>query len=243
MKHPGYLALLVVYSVALSALGLLVSRRVRRAGDFFVAGSRLSAPLLFATFLAANIGAGSTVGAAGLAYQVGQSAWWWVGSAGIGSLLLAFFVGPRIYRLAKKHGFYTVGDYLELRYNRAVRLVIAAILAVGSLSILAGQFIALAWILNIVAGFPKPLGCLLAGLAVTVYPSAGGLLSTVWVNVVQLTVKLAGFCLATAWALAADSSCGGSSRVQAISTPGGSDSQASSATRSSWCLPSSFHPG
>src|SRR5438105_2246731 len=65
------LALLVAYSVALIAAGLWVARLVRTSGDFFVAGRRLSAPLLGATVLAANIGAGSTVGAGGLL----SSAW------------------------------------------------------------------------------------------------------------------------------------------------------------------------
>ena len=79
--------------------------------------------------LAANIGAGATVGAAGLAYRDGLSAWWWSGSAGLGSLVLAFWVGPRIWRLAKEHGFYTTGDFLEFRYGPPVRGVIAALVA------------------------------------------------------------------------------------------------------------------
>jgi len=54
--------------------------------------------MLFATLLAANIGGGSTVGAAGLGYQFGLSAWWWVGAAGLGQLILAFTLGPRIRR-------------------------------------------------------------------------------------------------------------------------------------------------
>ena len=67
-----------------------------------MAGRALPALLLFATMLAANIGAGSTVGAASLGYRQGLSAWWWNGSAGIGSLLLAWWIGPRIWREAKR---------------------------------------------------------------------------------------------------------------------------------------------
>ena len=69
------------------------------------------------SMLAANIGAASTVGVAGKAYQEGISAWWWVGSAGIGSMLFAFTVAPALWRLAKAHDFYTTGDYLEFRYG------------------------------------------------------------------------------------------------------------------------------
>ena len=96
------LVLLLAYSAGLVALGASIGTLVRGAGDFFVAGRALPAVLLFATMLAANIGAGSTVGAASLGYRQGVSAWWWNGSAGIGSLLLAWWIGPRIWREAKR---------------------------------------------------------------------------------------------------------------------------------------------
>ncbi len=194
---------ILLYAAALVALGFYVSRRVKEAGAFYVAGRKLSTPLLFATFLAANLGAGTTVGAAEFGYVSGLSAWWWVGSAGLGSLLLAFFVGPRIYRLAAQHNLYTVGDYLELRYNRAVRLLMASVLWLASLSILAGQLIAIGIVMQVVAGVPQAWGCLLGGVIVTVYFTAGGLLSTAWVNVAQVAVKAVGFCLAVPWALGA----------------------------------------
>ena len=208
-----HLVIIAAYAVALVGVGFHVSRRVRTSSDFFVAGRKLSPRLLFATLLAANIGGGSTVGAAGLGYAYGLSAWWWVGSAGLGQLILSVTVGPRIWRLAKVNGFFTVGDFLDRRYSRAVRGTIAVLLWLGSLSILAGQLIGIAWILNVVTGAPKPVGCLLGGLCVTLYFSAGGLLSSVWVNVVQLTVKLAGLALALPVALGAVGGWGGIARA------------------------------
>ena len=176
-------------------IGWWASRSVRSAGDFFVAGRRLSPGLLFATLLAANLGAGSTVGATGIGYTYGLSAWWWVGSAGIGSLILGLTVGPKMWQIAKEHNFYTVGDFLEHRYSRAVRGLIALLLWFGTLAILAGQLIPLAWILNLVTGIPKFVACLLGGTVVVVYFSFGGLMSTAKVNAVQLIVKLSGFLL------------------------------------------------
>src|SRR3954451_17661130 len=113
-----YLAIIVAYSIGQIALGLWVARRVKGSGDFFVAGRSLGPGLLFATFLAANIGAGSTIGAAGLGYLDGIAATWWVGSAGVGALGLGFGVGPRIRRVAAEHDLHTVGDFLEWRYDR-----------------------------------------------------------------------------------------------------------------------------
>src|SRR5918995_1086166 len=143
-----HLVLLVVYSVGVVALGLWAARLVRHSSEFFVAGRTLGPGLIFATMLAANIGAGSTVGAAGVAYRDGISAWWWVGSA-----------------------------------------------------LLAGQLIAGAAILNVVAGIPRWAGALIGGAVMTIYFSAGGLLGSAWVNSVQLAVMVAGFLAALPFVL------------------------------------------
>jgi SSS family solute:Na+ symporter len=198
-----YLLIIVLYSAGQIALGLWVARRVRGTGDFFVAGRRLGPGLLFATLLAPNIGVGSTVGAAGLGYQNGLAAWWWVGSAGIGSLVLALWVGPRIWRIAAAHDLRTVGDFLEWRYDARVRATIAVLLWVGTLTILAGQLIGIAWILEVVTGAPKIVGCALGGVLVIAYFAAGGLVSSAAVNVVQLAVKMLGFVVALPLVLSA----------------------------------------
>jgi SSS family solute:Na+ symporter len=207
-----YLFILIGYAILMIAFGVILSRRVRRSGDFFVAGRELNAGLIFSTLLAANIGAGSTVGAAGLGYRDGLSAWWWVGSAGIGSLILAFTVGPRIWRIARDNNLYTVGDYLEFRYNRTMRALVAVLLWFGSLAILAGQLVAMEQIFKETAGLSKTAGCLLAAAVVTVYFAAGGLSSTARVNVIQMIVKLAGFMLALIFLL---TTSGGWSAIRA----------------------------
>ncbi len=191
-----YLYILIGYSALMIGLGVFWSRRVRASSDFFVAGRNLNAGLLFSTLLAANIGAGSTVGATGAGYREGLLASWWVGSAGLGSMILAFSVGPRIWRVARDNNLFTVGDYLEFRYDRRVRGLAAALLWLGSLAILAGQLIAMEQIFKVTLGLSKTAGCLLAAAVIAAYFTAGGLHSTARVNVLQLTVKLIGFVLA-----------------------------------------------
>ncbi len=207
-----HLLFLIGYSLLLIFLGLIIGRLVKTTGAFFVAGRQLGPVLLFATLLAANIGAGSTVGAAGLGYRDGISAWWWVGSAGLGSVLLAFWVGPRMWRLATRHDLRTVGDFLELRYGGSVRGIVAVLLWMGTLAILAGQLVAISTILHVVAGVPRYFGCLIGGVVMTTYFAAGGLLTSAWVNAVQLVVILAGFAVALPMSLAA---AGGWSAVMA----------------------------
>ncbi|MBO0858755.1 MAG: sodium:solute symporter family protein [Chloracidobacterium sp.] len=207
-----YLYILIGYAVLMVAFGVILSRRVRESGDFFVAGRGLNAGLIFSTLLAANIGAGSTVGAAGLGYRDGLSAWWWVGSAGIGSLILAFTVGPKIWRIARDNNLYTVGDYLEFRYNRKMRAMVAALLWIGSLAILAGQLVAMERIFKATSGLGRIEGCLLGAAVITVYFAAGGLHSAARINVIQMMVKLAGFTLALIFLL---TTAGGWSAIRA----------------------------
>ena len=227
-----YLTLLIVYSCSVVGLGIWTARFVRTSSAFFVAGRSLGPGLILASMLAANLGAGTTVGATGIAYRDGLSGWWYVGSAGIGSLVFAFSVAPRMWRLAKEHNFYTTGDYLEYRYGPAVRGLATALVAIGALSLLAGQLIAGATIINIITGAPRWAGSLIGGAIMTIYFTAGGLLGTAWVNALQLIVMLGGFLIALPFALG---SVGGLGALTGPSLPASfGDFMYSSGPQSGW---------
>lgn len=192
--------LLIVYSLGLIGLGWWAGRAVRRSEDYFVAGRSLGPGLIFATFLAANIGASSTVGATGYAYRDGLAAWWWNGSAGIGSLVLAFWIGPRMWHLAKDHNLLTVGDFLEHHFGRGVRGFAAITIWLGSLLILCAQLKGAALVLERASGLPLATGALLASIATVAYFMMGGMKSAAWVNSIQLIVILVGFIVAAPFA-------------------------------------------
>jgi len=197
----GYVWVIALYALFLIAVGVVMRKHVKGVDDFFVGGRKFGPMLLFITLVAPNIGAGSTVGVAGLGYQVGISAIWWIIASAIGTFILAIFVGPAIWRLAKKHNFYTLGDYLDYRYNRNFRGLISLMMAVGTIAIFAGQLMGIAWILSVVAGVTKPVGILIGAVVVVLYFCAGGLLSAAYVNVIEATVKLAGFFIAVPFVL------------------------------------------
>lgn len=197
------LTALVVYSAVLVGFGAWIGRRVSNTQGFFVSDRNLGPGMLAATLLAANIGASATVGATGLAYQFGAAAWWWTGSAGIGSLLLAFVIGPRIWRVAKDHNLLTVGDFLEFHYSPAVRNLAALVIWLGGYVILCGQINGAGQVLAAAGHISLFSGCILAAVVMAAYFVSGGLRSAASVNVVQLGVKIIGFVIATPIALAA----------------------------------------
>lgn len=191
-----YLIVIALYAVLLIAVGVIISRKVKGADDFFVGGRKMAPFLLFITLVAPNIGAGSTVGVAGMGFTSGISAAWWIIASAVGTFILAFVIGPKIWEIAKNHGFYTLGDYLEYRYNRYFRGLISLMMAIGTLAIFAGQLMGIAWILSVVAEIDKTTGVLIASVVVVLYFCAGGFLSAVYANLIEAGVKLIGFIVA-----------------------------------------------
>lgn len=124
--------------------------------------------------------------------------------------------------MAKEHNLYTAGDYLELRYGASVRAVVTSLIWLGTLSILAGQLIAGAAVLTVVADVPRTTGIMLSAAVMTVYFVAGGLLSSAWINAVQLVVLLIGFAVALPMVI---SSAGGMAQV--LAPPGTPEGYAS----------------
>ena len=114
---------------------------------------------------------------------------------------MPFSSAPRLWRIAAEHDFYTTGDYLEFRYGTSVRCVASLLVGLGTLALLAGQLIAGAAILNVLTGIPRWAGALIGGGIMTVYFTAGGLIGSARVNILQLAVMMAGFALALPIAL------------------------------------------
>jgi SSS family solute:Na+ symporter len=197
------LAVLLVYSAVLVGLGVWAGRRVRTTSQFFVAERSLGPALMLATFLAPNIGVGSSLGATALAYQEGLAAWWWNGSAGLGSLVLAFWIGPRLWREATRLKLLTVGDFLEHHFGVGVRALAALLIWLGSLLILVAQLVGAAAVLTAAGGLSQTTGSLIAAGVLTAYFVMGGLSVAARINGLQLLVKLGGFALATPFIIAA----------------------------------------
>lgn len=190
------LLVIFLYALILIALGVFIGRKAKSASDFFVAGRNFNSGLLFTTLIAANLGAGSTVGVTALAYQYGLSAWWWIGSAGIGSMILAFIVGPKIWKISRENNFYTLSDYLDKRYSKFFSGFISIMMSIGTLALFSGQLLGIAWILEVVAEIPKIYGVIIGAVVTTLYFAAGGLLSSAFVNILEVSVILIGFVIA-----------------------------------------------
>ncbi len=113
-----YVVVLIGIVVALLAVALYRTSRVKTKADYLVAGRSLPAAVLVLTLLTSWIGAGSLFAGAENAYRNGFAALWQPAGGWLG-LLLIYFIAPR----ARKFAQFTLPDLLEARYNQTARVL------------------------------------------------------------------------------------------------------------------------
>ncbi len=197
-----YIVAIVIYILALIAVSYWASKKVKGGSDFMVGGRKFNSWLIFATLIGGNIGAGSTIGICGLAYKNGISAVWWMIMSGLGSVVLAYIVGPKIWELSTKYNLMTCGDFLDKRFSKQFKGVFSSMMFIGTLALFAAQLMGVSYILNAVAGVPKTTGVIIGAIVVVIYFSLGGLVSSAYVGILKLVVVLSGFIIAVPFALA-----------------------------------------
>ncbi|MBN1673789.1 MAG: sodium:solute symporter family protein [Kiritimatiellae bacterium] len=114
----------LVYLLSMIALGIYLSRYVKKEEDFNLAGRALNKWVIAGTVMATNVAAIYLVGPAGAAYKGGGVSVLliaWTGNM-IAAASALFFV-PRLRRLR----ITTVSEFLETRYGLGLRLLPAAL--------------------------------------------------------------------------------------------------------------------
>jgi SSS family solute:Na+ symporter len=187
--NPIDLTIIVIYLVAITVVGLLISRRVHSAKDFFLAGRSLTWWVIGLSIIGTNIGANDYVGASGGAYQVGiaQANFEWVGA--IPAMILASFIFIPLYWRA---GVYSIPEYLGLRYNSTVRLMAAGISSIFSVFAISVALWAIAITLQSYLGWPIWAGIIVTGTVVGLYSVSGGLAAVAFTDALQVSIMFIG---------------------------------------------------
>ncbi|MFH1829752.1 MAG: sodium:solute symporter family protein [Pseudomonadota bacterium] len=186
-----YLITVIAYLVAMSAIGIWRSRRVRGQNDFMIAERHVSTFMMIMTLIVTWTGAGSLIGGAGLAYRQGFSELWMAVGAWVAILV--------IYRLAgrvRHIGGYTLPDILEKRYNSAARALGSIALIIGCTTIVGYQLKGGAYILNLVADVPTQNGIVIMAAMTILVTALAGMRSIVAIDIMNGVLVLLGICVA-----------------------------------------------
>ncbi len=183
------IAILPLYLGITLLIGWTARRRSESANSFLNASRSLPLPIVTAAFLAANCGALEIVGLSAMAAQYGAQAFhfYWIGAIPA-MVFLALWMMP-VYR---RSGVRSIPEYLELRYGSSIRLLNACVLAVTMLLFGGISLYAMAQVLQVVAGMDFAASALLSAGVVLVYVLLGGVRATIYNEVFQLAVMIAG---------------------------------------------------
>lgn len=188
------LACFATFFVAVIGLSLWKSRRRKGhhsdSSDFFLAGRRLTWPLIGISIVAANISTEQMVGMAGQAAGttgLAVSTWQLMGSLGI--VIIAMTLLPRFLRA----GIYTMPEFLEYRYNTAARIVMAVLtVIIYAVVMLPAVLYSGGVTLRTLVGMELVTAVWVIGFIGAVYSTLGGLKAIVWADLVQGLALLAG---------------------------------------------------
>jgi len=192
-----YVAAVLMYLIALAAIGIWRTRgAAQTSDDFLVAGRSLPASVLVFTLLSTWIGSGSLFAGAGLGYRVGLPALWQSAGAWFG-IAVIFFLAPRVRRLAH----YTVPDILERRYGSTARVLGAVTIVLAYTAIAAYQFRGGGRLLNLVAGLDPATGASITAAFCVLFTAAAGMRSIAFLDVINGLTMLGGIGIAVVYLL------------------------------------------
>jgi solute:Na+ symporter, SSS family len=181
--------LLALYLAGTLALGLMIGRKMKTGRDYFLGSRQLPWWAIGMSLVATDIGATDIIGVGGAAYSYGLAVgnFEWIGC--VPAMIVAAFVFiPFFWRI----GVYTIPEYLERRYNPAVRSALATCWLLFMACNLGVMLMASAKMMAALVGWDETVCILLTAAMVGIYTFAGGLAAVVYTDMIQCAVMVAG---------------------------------------------------
>lgn len=182
----------VVYLLITLAIGWWAARRVQTAEDYLLAGRSLpfflSAATVFATWFGAEsiLGVSSEVAREGLRGAVEDP---------LGAALCLILVGLIFARPLYQMRLLTFADLYRNAFGPRVETAAALMLAISYFGWIAGQFVALGLLGQLVFGLPIETGIIAGCLVVVSYTFWGGMWAIAWLDFIQNLVLIVGLAL------------------------------------------------
>jgi SSS family solute:Na+ symporter len=191
-------AVIGLYFIVTICVGLYFARKWKGSEDFFLAGRKLTWPLIGLSLFATNISTEHFVGLAAGGYSQGlvQGGYEWIASYCL--IMLAAVFAPQYL----KHRVFTIPEFFEKRYGIEARVMLTVyflamiVLTKTSVALFSG-----ARVLNDLTGWDFQAIIWGIGIVTAVYTMAGGLAAVVYTDALQAIILIAGSVLLTGVAL------------------------------------------
>jgi SSS family solute:Na+ symporter len=184
--------LVIIYFIAMLAVGVISGKKyITTISDFLVAGRKFPWYLVSAGLLATFIGAGSSMGVAGLGFKIGIAGGWYLVPFAFSLIAFAFILSKKLAALRQ----FTVGDILELRYAPAGRVIASIWIFFMYLLITSAQIVGMGTIISLLLQWPLVESMIVSTAVFATYTILGGLWAATLTDFIQAIILLFGFYL------------------------------------------------
>ncbi len=183
------LFIVIAYLAGIMIFGYRMGKFIKSDSDYFLGGRKLPWWAIGMSMVVSDIGALELVGMAGASYMYGITLanFDWIGC--IPAMIVGAFIFIPCYWRTK---VFTIPEFLGLRYNQAVRVLLALIYGVFMAFMLGIFFYTAAKAMNVLMGWPIYLSIFIVALVVGVYTLFGGLAAVVYTDVIQCIILFIG---------------------------------------------------
>jgi solute:Na+ symporter, SSS family len=164
------LAVILVFFLAMTLLGIFTRKKSQDIQNFFVMGRKGSTLFISMSLFATIVGASATLGMAGLGYSRGLTGLWWLLPGTIGLVFLGIFLAKKV----RATGFYTLPQIATSQYGPVVGLAVSILIPVAWLGVIGGQIVAAGKIMSVVGLGSPELWMLISTAAFVLFTMIGG---------------------------------------------------------------------
>ncbi len=182
------LVIYIIYLAVLLTVGFLTSRRAKTVADYFLGGRKIGPWLTAVSSTASSESGWVVLGATGLVYADGLSAWWFMPGCLAGYLVNWLFLASKMRRYSKENNSITIPDYIAYSFGdrfHLLRSVAVLIIFFSMLGYVAAQFTASGKAFEAIFGWNYSVGVLMGAVIIIVYTLLGGYFAVVWTDLIQ----------------------------------------------------------
>lgn len=182
--------ILISYAAFVVGIGFWLKDRMKTSEDFLTASRSLPAWITGISFMAANLGSLEIVGmiAMGAKYGMMTNHWYW-----IGAIPGMVFLGIFMVRYYYSNHIRSVPEYLRLRYDHRSHLLNSITFLIVTVLMSGINMYALALVAQQMLGWNFHFSIFVSAAVVVTYTFLGGLSSSIYNEVLQFFLIIAGF--------------------------------------------------
>ena len=188
----GLLTVIVVYLIAMVAIGVYYSAKNKDVSDFYLGGRKLGPIVTAMSAEASDMSSWLLMGLPGVAYLTGcaEAGWTAIGLA-IGTYLNWLIVAKRLRRYTAKNNSITLPEFFSNRYrdkNHAILAIAAIFIVVFFVPYTASGFAACGKLFATLFGIPYVPAMIVSAIIIVAYTALGGFLAASTTDLIQSIV-------------------------------------------------------